>query len=143
MIVATVLLLSTALVSYGKTGDRNAKLVKSLTTALQNSQAREVQITSEFKRTSFLFNDKTVNAYFDVESNDLVGFSLPASVSDLPAGVMETIGERYSNYQFLEAILFIHNSGNYSWFISMSRPKKPTIVLSINTQGKVRYYSKM
>ena len=143
MILMTALILSMALLSYGKAGDKNTSLFKSLTTAMKNAQTSATFYNGTVKKTVFLFNEKSVNAFFDEESNDLIGFSIPMAAADLPAGSMGAIQKKYADYSFLEAIMFIGKDGKYGWYISMSRDKKPTIVLSLDAKGKAHYYTKM
>ncbi len=143
LMLTAVLFLSVALTSYGKTESKKASLFKSLNTALQNSQTSSTSNYGDFKRTSFAFNEKMVSAYFDAENDNLIGFGIPMSANDLPAGTLEAMQKKYSQYSFQEAIMFISEGGSYGWYVSMTRAKKPTIVLTINTKGKVHYYTRM
>ncbi len=143
LIFAAVLLMAMALTSYGKTADKNLKLVKNLTTAFKAAQSTVTVNNGAFKMSSFDLNGNKIQAFYDIESDELIGFSIPMSLTDLPASALDNMKKKYGNYTAQEALMFITKDGYFRFYVSLTKLKKPTIVLDVNTKGKVHYYAKM
>ena len=143
LIFVIVVMLAMALASYGKTNSRNTRLLNDLSGALKIAQTTSTFRDGEFKKTSFDFIGKKVSAFYDTERDELIGFSIPMSEADLPAGAMANIQKKYSQYTVKETLMFISKNGYFGFYISLTRKNKPTIVVSVNAKGKTHYYTKM
>lgn len=143
LIFTAALLIALALTSYGKAADKNTKLVKGLITASKAAQSSTTSNNGVFTTTSFNFNENAIKTFYDVETEDLIGFSIPMSLNDLPANSLDNMQKKFSSYTPQEAMMFINKDGYYGFYVSLTKPNKPSIVLDISTKGKVHYYGKM
>lgn len=132
-----------ALTSFGKNADKNNKLVKNLIAASKTAQSSATANNGVFKTTSFNLNGNTVSAFYDLENDDLIGFSIPISLTDLPANSLDNMKKKYGKYTAQTALMFINKDGFFGFYVSLTRPKKPTIVLDVNSKGKAHFYAKM
>ncbi len=143
LIFTAALLIALALTSYGKAADKNSKLVKGLITASKTAQSSATSSNGAYTTTSFNLNGNAIKAFYDVETEELIGFSIPMSLNDLPANSLENMQKKFGSYSPQEAIMFIDKSGYFGFYVSLTKPNKPSIVLDINTKGKVHYFGKM
>ncbi len=143
LIFTGALLIALALTSYGKTADKNTKLVKGLITASKTVQSSTTSNNGAFTTTSFNLNGNAIKAFYDVETEELIGFSIPMSLNDLPANSLDNMQKKFGSYTPQEAIMFIDKNGYFGFYVSLTKPNKPSIVLDISTKGKVQYYGKM
>lgn len=143
LIFTAALLIALALTSYGKATDKNTKLVKGLITASKAAQGSTTSNNGVYTTTSFNLNGSAIKAFYDVETEELIGFSIPMSLTDLPANSLNNMQKKFGSYTPQEAMMFINKDGYFGFYVSLTKPKKPTIVLDINTKGKVHYYGKM
>ena len=143
LIFTTALLIALALTSYGKAADKNTKLVKGLITASKTAQSSTTSNNGAFTTTSFNLNGNAIKAFYDVETEELIGFSIPMSLTDLPANSLETMKKKFGSYTPQETMMFIDKTGYFGFYVSLTKPNKPSIVLDISTKGKVQYYGKM
>ncbi len=143
LIFAVIMVLALALASYGKANDKNTELVNSLTTAWKNSQTSFTTVKGDFARTTFDFSGKKVIAYHDAQSDELIGFAIPVSEDDLPAGALTDIRKKYSDYAIKEMIFFIYENGSYGFYASLTHPNKPTLIAGVSAKGKAYYFTTM
>ena len=119
---------------------KNNTLVKNLVTAMKGSHTSTVVKNGSYSKVSFLFNNKTVSAFYDAENDELIGFSMPMSVSDFAQETVQKMQTKFQKYTFQEAIMFIEKNGVSEFYISLSSPQKPTIIATINANGKAYYF---
>ena len=143
LIFTAALLIALALTSYGKTADKNTRLVKGLITASKTVHSSTTSNNGAFTTTSFNLNGNAIKAFYDVETEELIGFSIPVLLNDLPANSLENMQKKFGSYTPQEAIMFIDKNGYFGFYVSLTKPNKPSIVLDISTKGKVQYYGKM
>lgn len=143
LIFVTVMMLAMALASNGKTNSRNIQLLNNLSTALKNAKVTSTFRNGDFKKTSFDFIGKQVSAFYDTERNELIGFSIPVSEADLPAGAFEDIQKKHNQYKVKETLMFILKNGCFGFYISLTRLNKPTIVINVNAKGKTHIYTRI
>ncbi|HXL56342.1 MAG TPA: hypothetical protein VN958_08805, partial [Chitinophagaceae bacterium] len=103
-IILATTLVALSLVSFagGKSNDK--KLLADLQTALKNSTAVQRSGTSDYDRATFGFNGKTVSAFYRLEDNSLIGFSIHVVGNDLPQDISNAIQKKYSNWKIVDAI---------------------------------------
>lgn len=44
----------------------------------------------------FEYNGKIVTAFFDGETDHLIGFSIPVGINELPSGTIEDVQKKYN-----------------------------------------------
>ena len=121
--------------------DGKNKMLDDLKTALQSSHA-VLQTTESYKKATFMFNSKSVSAYFNPESEELIGFGVAISTNDLPQGTMENISKKYQGWTVSEAILFINADGTSAYFARVDKGKH-SVALSVSDKGKLSIYAQM
>ena len=131
------------IVAFGSAAiaDGKNKMLNDLKAALQSSHA-SVQTTESYKKATFAFNSKSVNAYFDTESEDLIGFGISINVNDLHQGALENISRKYQGWTVTEAIMFIDAQGNSTYYAQVDKDSH-SLALSVSPKGKVNIYAKM
>ena len=127
---------SSAALADGKT-----KMLDDLKAALKNSHAT-VQTTESYKKATFVFDSKSVNAYFDSENEDLIGFGITINVNDLPQGATENISKKYQGWTITEALMFIDKDGHSTYYAQVDKDNH-SLALSVSAKGKVSIYAKM
>ncbi len=142
LLFATVLLMSVISISYAKPKNKDSKLASSLSSMVNVSTA-VTSSNGEFKNTSFNYNGKEVKAYFNTENDDVIGFSIPMSIQDLPQEAMNDIKKKYSDYSVQDLIMFVQKNGHYDFYVALTKPGKPSVAVKIAQNGKARYFSKM
>ena len=138
IVLATALFVALASAAFAGGKD---KMLEDLKVALKSSNAA-FQTTESYKKASFTFNGKSVNAYFDAENEDLIGFGLSIDVNDLPQGTMENISKKYQDWSVTNAILFIDSKGGSAYYVQVNKDKH-SLALSVSPKGKVNIYAKM
>ena len=121
--------------------DGKNKMLDDLKTALKSSHA-VVQTTESYKKASFVFNSKSVNAYFSAEDEELIGFSVEISSNDLPQGALENISKKYQGWKISDAIMFINADGSTAYFAKVDNGNH-SVALSISAKGKLSIYAQM
>jgi len=121
--------------------DGKNKMLGDLKAALKNSHA-VVQTTESYSKATFAFNNSTVSAYFDPESEDLIGFGIPINANDLPQGAMENISKKFEGWTVSHAIMFIDANGNTSYYAQVDKGDH-SVALSVSPKGKVSLYAQM
>src|SRR6476661_6718720 len=104
---------------------KSTNLFKELSTALNAANQKSYNTTAEFSGTSFKYNGKTIRAFYNNSDGDLVGFSIPLRVKELPSGTIENIQNKYKGWQIMETMMFIDNNNTISYFIATAKDKKP------------------
>ena len=110
------------------------------------------KVSSPFEEATFDYNNITLTAYYDVESN-LIGTTTEKTFNDIPLKAQEHIRKMYANYTPGEVILFDDNENNDTdmelfntvfddednYFISLKNDKE-TIVLKVNKRGDSSFF---
>ena len=133
----------TAVSFAGGNKHKSTNLFKELSTALNAANQKSYNTTAEFSGTSFKYNGKTIRAFYNNSDGDLVGFSIPLTVKELPSGTIENIQNKYKGWQIMETMMFIDNNNTISYFIATAKNKKPTLVLKLGPKNKPFIYSKI
>lgn len=130
-------ILSVAAFAAGK----DEALLKSLTEALKHSKQVSWSSNTTHNRAAFGFNGQTVVAYYDKENENLVGYSIYLTPSDLPQDSKAALAKKYPDWQITEAIMFIDSDGYANHFVRAKKGKKD-IALKVNGT-KISFYSQM
>ena len=143
LLTLSLFLLFTTISFAGGNKHNNTNLFKELSTALSAANQKTYNTTGEFSGSSFKYNGKTIRAFYNNNDGDLVGFSIPLTVEELPAGSVENIQNKYKGWQIKEAMMFIGDDNNINYYIATAKDKKPTLVLKLGAKNKPFIYSKM
>ena len=110
------------------------------------------EVTDLFDKISFMKNDVTYTAYYDVNS-ELVGTISNASVTDLPAHALQDINKKYKGYTIGNVVFYDDNESNETdmmyygqqfddedkYFVELQNDKEK-IVVQVNTVGEVSFF---
>jgi hypothetical protein len=138
--IITAMLL-TVVCSAAFAGGKDLELLGNLNTALKNSKQVTWSATETHNRAAFAFNNQTVTAYYDLEDDALVGYSIRLTIADLPKTSQEAIAKKYPGWQIVEAIMFIDSYGRTNHFVQAQKGKK-NIALKVN-DDKVSFFSQI
>ena len=145
-VLATAVLLAVSISSFANGNDDYKKLFNDFTNAFEkasNVQSPVQWVTTEnYKRAAFLFKGKSVFAYFKAENDDLIGFSRPLSVNDLPENALTNIQNRYGDWAITEVTIFLYADGHVRYYAGAIKGKN-NIVFEITTKGQIGIFSKM
>ncbi|WP_207510411.1 hypothetical protein [Longitalea luteola] len=105
-----------------------------------------------YEEVSFAMNGKDMKAFYD-HNHKLIGSTISAHFTDLPAKAQREIEKRYRNYTLQSVLLFHDNQYNATdmmlygnvfedadnYFVELVNNEK-TIVLQVNMEGLVTFY---
>jgi hypothetical protein len=135
-------LIFTATSFAGGNSNKKTNLFKELSAAMSSANQTVYKTTDAFKGTYFTYNNKTIHAFHNIEDGNLIGFSIPLSAADLPAGIAENIQQKFSGWKISEAIMFIQDNTT-GYYVSVTKDKEQTLILKLNATGKPFIYAKM
>ena len=139
IITATFLFVALSMAAFA--AETNKQLLNDLTAALKNAKQVSWSSNETRKRAAFDFNGKTVMAYYGVEDDALIGYSIHLTTADLPQSSLDAIAKKYPDWQITETIMFIDAYGNTNNFAQLTKGKK-NIAVKVNN-GKVSYYNRI
>jgi hypothetical protein len=140
IILATALLVALSVSSFAK--DVDNKLLTDLTTALRIAPHVQWVTTDSYRRAAFNFNGKNTYAYFKLDDEELIGFSIHLTEGDLPKASLHTIQEKYPDWKIVETILFIDGSAEANYFARIRKGNKD-IAVKIATEWKIDIFNNM
>jgi len=141
LLAATLIVaITSAAFADGKKAD--AKFLSDLKASLKSVNESAWTTTEFYRKTSFSLNGKTVNAYLDPETSNLVGFSIPVDEASLPDGAKEDIAKKFEGWQITNTIMFIEAEGQIKYFAQINKGKK-SLALSVSPKGKANIYARM
>ena len=98
--------------------------------------------TADHTKATFSFNGKTTSVYYDQVDNELIGFTIRITESELPQAALETMKKKYSDWTLADAIMFIDKDANITYYTQVKKGKK-NIALQLSLNGHVRFYRPM
>lgn len=143
LLFATILLVALASTTTASAKNTNNKLLVDLTTAMKQAHDVSVKTTDIFKKVSFTFGNKKINAFYDLASNDFLGYAVPISITDIPEGGAANIAKKYNGWSADCAIAYITSSGNTEYYVTLKKPGKQQFAVQISPNGKASYYTDM
>ena len=139
-VTALLVALSTAAFASGKDVDK--KLLADLTTALKKSTEGNWMSKANYTQFTFDFNGKAAAAYYDLNNDELLGFGIHFTQTDLPQFVSDAIKKKYNDWLINDAMVFIDENGYVNYFAQVTQ-NKANIALKITTDGQVSIFSKI
>jgi len=142
LILATTLIVALTTSAFADGKKSNEKMLNDLKTSLKAVNESAWITTTSYKKASFSLNGKSINAYLNVESGDLIGFGIPIEMSALPGGTIENLDKKYQGWQPINPIMFIDAEGNTSYFIQVNKGKN-SLALRVSPKGKLGIYNRI
>jgi hypothetical protein len=146
IVLATTLLVALGITSFANRNEDNKKLFNDLTNAFKNASHAQSSVqwltTGNYREATFVFKGKSIFAYFNLENDELIGFSRPLAVNDLPNEALTNIQKNYGDWAINEAMMFLYGDGRVNYYVNVNKGKN-NIVFEITTKGKVSMFSKM
>jgi len=136
LITATLLFVALSTAAFA--ADKNKQLLSDLTTALKDSKQVSWSSSETHKRASFEFNGQTVVAYYGIDDDAFVGYSVHLKTSDLSQASQDAITKKYPDWQITESIMFIDDNGNTNNFVQLTKGKN-NIAVKVNND-QISYY---
>ena len=136
LITATLLFVALSTAAFA--ADKNKQLLNDLTTALKESKQVSWSSTETYKRGTFDFNGQTVVAYYGIDDDAFVGYSVHLKTSDLSQASQDAIAKKYPDWQITESIMFIDDNGNTNNFVQLTKGKN-NIAVKVNND-QISYY---
>jgi hypothetical protein len=141
------IILATTLVAFsifafagGKDADK--KLLSDLQAAMKASTSVTWTQTDNYSQGTFTFNNQTVSAYLDAETNRLIGFSIHLTSANFPQEAVTAIQKKYAGWNIIDAIYFIDDDANGNYFARVEKGKNK-LALKVTASGNVSIYSRM
>jgi len=141
-ILATALLVALTTAAFAGEKDVNKKLLTDLTTALKKSTEGNWMSKANYTQFTFDFNGKAAAAYYDLNNDELLGFGIHFTQTDLPQFVSDAIKKKYNDWLINDAMVFIDENGYVNYFAQVTQ-NKANIALKITTDGQVSIFSKI
>ena len=142
IILATTLLVAFSIASFAGGKDVDPKLLNELSTTLKYSRQVEWISKASYNAAAFNFNNKTALAFYDPNSNELIGFGMQFSKNDLPSDVSNAIDKKYNGWKVVDAMTFIDVDGYINYFVQVQQNNK-SLALKITPTGALSIYAKM
>ena len=140
LLFATILLLTLTTAGFAA---GNNTLFDNLRKAIKTTSNIVWKNTEEFKEAIFQFNGKTAVAQYDVDNDELIGFSIYVGVDELPAGTVQDVQKKFKGWAIADKLLFIPADGNAGGYYIEVTDGKSRFALSVRPNGKVKVYSRM
>ena len=141
-IIATALFVALGTAAFATEKNVDKKLLNDLTKALKSSTEGNWTGKAEYTQFTFGFNGKAAAAYYDGDHNELIGFGIHFTQTDLPQFILDAVKKKYNEWAVSDAMVFIDESGYVNYFAHVTKDKA-NIALKITTDGKVNIYSKI
>ena len=142
IILAATLLVAFSSAAFAKEKNVDTKLLGDLSATLKNSTQVCWIDKVQYKQGMFRFNDKTACAYYSANDNELIGFGILFDKADLPGVVTDAIKNKYSDWEFVDAMIFIDTNGNVNYFVQVKKDNKYR-ALKITPNGNLSVYAKV
>src|SRR5215470_18114102 len=126
IILATTLLVAFAATSFAKGIDPIS--LEDLTNAVKNKCDVQWTKTDKYTQASFHFKGKEVCAFYDVEDESLIGFSIPVNHADLSPSFARAIKQKYIGWTVVDAIMFIDAKGASTYFCYLQKNSDNLVV---------------
>jgi len=142
IILATTLLVAFSTASFAKEKNVDPKLLRELATTLKNSTKVEWTAKDQYRQAAFSFRNQTAIAFYTENDDELIGFGIRYTKKTLPAIITEAMKNKYSDWEVVDAIIFVDAEGNINYFADVQK-NNTRLALKIMPNGKLSLYAKM
>ena len=140
IILATTIVVAFTATSFAKGIDPIS--VEELTNAVKNKCDVQWTKTDKYSQASFHFKGKDVCAFYDLEDESLIGFSIPLNKADFSPSFVRAIKQKYVGWTVVDAIMFIDAKGASNYFYLLQKDSN-NLVVKAGRNGRVRVVSKI
>jgi hypothetical protein len=130
--VLTVLIATSSFAADGK--ELNSKVVDNFFVEFKHAKNVTWKSTENFVKASFILNDKSMAAFYDLDGN-MIGTTSNIAIDDLPTNAKRAFAKKYGEYTVKEAIQF-DGVEDTAYFIS-AESEKQTLLLKVSVAGFV------
>ena len=139
LFLATTLLVALTTSSFA--GGKNA-LFNDLKSAAKGATQIKRTMSGDYMEAIFDYNGKTITAFYEGETNQLIGFSVPIGLNELPAGTVEDAQKKYKGWKITDKIIFITSHSRIEYYLQLSKANL-NIALFVSPRGKVHFLRSM
>lgn len=143
-LIATILILvASVTTAFAGETNPNRVLLKEIRSALKSSSYSINWSTLEqgIKIGQFDFKGKKVSAIYNNEDN-LVGFTVPVSQSELPLTVSDAITRKYNNWNIQDALIYLDEFGVPNYFVQVKNGNS-NLAIKVDLKGHSFVFSRM
>ena len=130
--VLTVLIATSSFAANGK--ELNSKVVSNFSMEFKNAKNVTWKSTENFVKASFILNDKSMAAFYDLDGN-MIGTSTDIAIDDLPTNAKRAFAKKYAEYTVKEAIQF-EGVEETAYYIA-AESENQTLLLKVSVEGFV------
>src|SRR5215210_3272090 len=130
--VLTVLIATSSFAADGK--ELNAKVVSNFSLEFKHAKNVTWKSTENFVKASFILNDKSMAAFYDLDGN-MIGISTNIAIDDLPTYAKRVFAKKYAEYTVKEAIQF--DGVEETAYYIFAESEKQTLLLRVSVAGLV------
>ena len=130
--VLTVLIATSSFAADGK--ELNSKVVSNFSQEFKHAKNVTWKSTENFVKASFILNDKSMAAYYDLDGN-MIGTSTDIAIDDLPTNAKRAFAKKYAEYTVKEAIQF-EGVEETAYYIA-AESENQTLLLKVSVEGFV------
>ena len=141
IILAASLLIALSSTAFTKDKNFNPGLLKDLSSTFKNSTQVGWINKQEYKQAMFKFQNQTACAFYTQDNNELIGFGILFEKTALPQAVTDAVKNKYANWEFVDAMMFVDTNGSVNYFMQVKNNNKVR-ALKITPGGNVSVYAK-
>jgi len=140
LIIAAIAIVAFTTTSFAGDGSKKASywVINQFTHTYADATNVTWQVTDEFAKATFLFNDVKVEAFYNQQDGSFIGQSKAATTQDLPLGVAKQLAKKYSGYTVKEVIEF-SNTTDVDFYVSLENTTSK-LVLKISRSGEISVF---
>ena len=112
----------------------NSKVVSNFSVEFKNAKNVTWKSTENFVKASFILDDKSMAAFYDLDGN-MIGTTSNIAIDDLPTNAKRVFAKKYGEYTVKEAIQF-DGVEETAYYIS-AESEKQTLLLKVSVEGFV------
>jgi hypothetical protein len=140
-IILATMLVAFALTTFAGTKNNDKQLLNDLQAALKSSSQVKWATKTDYNQATFSFSGRAVSAFYDINENSLIGFSIHYKMDELPKEVADAITKKYADWTVIDAMLFIDSNGDVNYFAQVQKGKS-SLALKI-ANGRAGIYTRM
>ena len=130
--VLTVLIATSSIAA--DVNELNSKVVSNFSIEFKNAKNVTWKSTENFVKASFILNDKSMAAFYDLDGN-MIGTTTNIAIDDLPTNAKRAFAKKYAEYTVKEAIQF-NGVEETAYYIS-AESEQQTLLLKVSVAGFV------
>lgn len=142
ILFATIMLVAFTSGAFADGKKSNAQMLNDLKTALKTVNESSWLTTNSYKKASFTFNGKSSSAFVNLETDELIGFSIAIEENSLPEGTKENVEKKFHDWKMINPIMFLTTDGRVDYYVQVIKNGK-SLALRVSAKGNVSIYSQI